>query len=84
MSGFNGRAQQTRGKVLLVCALFAAAFAIAVGFWWTDQIPPEPNYSGYYEGPWVNKRGQLVAADGTILRKVYNGTSKNEATVQFP
>jgi hypothetical protein len=84
MSESNGGAQQTQGKVRLVCVLFAAAFAIALGYWWMDQVPPEPNFSGYYEGPWVNKRGQLVAADGTILRKVYNSTSKSEATIQLP
>lgn len=32
---------------------------------------PEPNFSGYYEGPWVNKNGDLVSGDGKIIKQGY-------------
>ena len=66
-------AKQGRGKATFVGLLFATAFAISIGSWWLEQAPPEPNYSGYYDGPWVNKRGELVSADGHVLKKVYTG-----------
>ena len=69
--------KQARRRVAMVGALFAMAFAISIGTFWLDQKPPEPNFSGYYDGAWVNKRGELVGADGQIENHVYSGPEFN-------
>lgn len=41
--------------------------------------PPAPNFSGYYDGPWVNKSGALVDGDGTILQEDYRNMAAKRA-----
>ncbi len=63
--------RQTRIRIGIMFVLFGTAGFI---FWRnSDYQPPtpEPNFSGYYEGPWVNKNGDLVSPEGVVLKQGY-------------
>lgn len=62
---------EQRRQWFFACSLFVVALGIVVFTRWQESVPPEPNFSGYYDGPWVNKRGQLVAPDGAILDSAF-------------
>ena len=68
-------AREGRGRRAQV-GLSGAMFAVA-GLLFFHSLspapPPEPNFSGYYDGPWVNKSGELVGGDGTVLQEDYRG-----------
>lgn len=63
--------RQTRIRVGIFCLLSA----MAAFFFWRNagyEPPmPEPNYSGYYAGPWVNKNGDLISDDGKVIKRGY-------------
>lgn len=67
--------ENNRQIARLVC-LFVIAGAITMVARWYEGMPPEPNYAGYYDGDWVNKRGQLVSSDGKVLQDKYAAGSK--------
>lgn len=62
--------RQTRIRVGLLCVLFGTAGF----FFWRNSVyeapTPEPNFAGYYEGPWVNKNGDLIG-DGKLVKRAY-------------
>lgn len=71
--------QEDGRKITRMFLLFAVAIGILFVTHWYESVPPEPNYSGYYGGDWVNKRGQLVSPDGHILNENY-GRQKAKTT----
>jgi len=76
--------KQQRVQATLACVMFAVAGWL---FYWNHQmadIPPKPNATGYYEGPWVNKRGDLVGGDGKILQKNYRRTATSQVISSVP
>ena len=72
--------KQQRVQTTLACVMFLTAGWL---FYWNyhmSTIPPKPNATGYYEGPWVNKRGDLVSGDGKIVQKNYRRTATAQVT----
>lgn len=63
--------KQERIQLTLACLMFSVAIGITVMVRKIEDIPPKPNFSGYYEGPWVNKNGDLIGTDGKIIKQGY-------------
>lgn len=70
-ASYQDQEREDGRKVVRMFLLFAIAIGIMLLSRWYETAPPEPNYSGYYSGDWVNKRGQLVSPDGRILNENY-------------
>ncbi|MBC8136000.1 MAG: hypothetical protein H8F28_08965 [Fibrella sp.] len=84
--------RQTRIRIGLMCFLFAGAGFFFWRNWEYNPPTPEPNFAGYYAGPWVNKSGDLVSGDDKVIKQGYgapaggpnNSPSQARRVVQNP
>lgn len=71
--------KQKKIRAVLAAVMFAVAgFILYHDLTDVPPVPP-PNDLGYYEGPWVNKSGDLVSGDGKIIERDYHGIAARRA-----
>lgn len=63
-----------QSRLLLISSVVILAITVSVlAFTKKPDLPPSPNSSGYYEGPWVNHKGDLIdTRTGKMLQKGYS------------